>query len=169
MQEGIGKERKRLQSLRERASFVIDTSNTKVASLHKEIKRLLLSVQETESFTVTIQSFGYKYGMPTEADWVLDLRFLPNPYYLASMRKLTGKNKKVRDYVLGFPEAQHFITCITDTILRLIPYYIQEGKYDLVVALGCTGGHHRSVAVANEMGRIFEEQDKHVVVMHRDL
>ncbi len=169
LQDGITCERNRLETLRQRASFVIDTSNMKVAALHKEIKRLILSAQEAESFTITIQSFGYKYGMPAEADWVLDLRFLPNPYYLTSMRKLTGKNKKVRDYVMGFPEAQSFIDGITAMILRLIPHYIREGKYDLVLALGCTGGHHRSVAVANEMARIFEAEGKQVVVMHRDL
>jgi len=169
MLEGIGLERKRLEKIRDRASFVIDTSNMKVAAFHQEIKRLLLSEQEASSFTITVQSFGYKYGMPLEADWVLDLRFLPNPFYLASMKNLTGKSKKVREYVLGFPEAQAFITCITDLILRLIPHYIREGKYNLVLALGCTGGHHRSVAVANQVAAILEDKGKHVVVMHRDL
>ena len=169
MLEAIGQERKRLEKIRNRASFVIDTSNMKVAKFQQEIKRLFLSDQEANSFSITVQSFGFKYGMPAEADWVLDLRFLPNPFYLASMKNLTGNSKKVREYVLGFPEAQAFITCITDLILQLIPHYIREGKYNLVLALGCTGGHHRSVAVANRIAEILESKRKHVVVMHRDL
>ncbi|MDD2295290.1 MAG: RNase adapter RapZ [Eubacteriales bacterium] len=169
MLDAIGQERKRLEKIRNRASFVIDTSNMKVAEFHQEIKRLLLSDQEANSFTITVQSFGYKYGMPAEADWVLDLRFLPNPFYLASMKNLTGKSKKVREYVLGFPEAQAFINGVVALILSLIPHYIREGKYNLVLALGCTGGHHRSVAVANRIAEILESKGKHVVVMHRDL
>lgn len=169
VREAIAQERERLKKIRDRASFVIDTSTMKVAAFHQEIKRLLLSDQEADSFTITVQSFGYKYGMPAEADWVLDLRFLPNPYYLSSLKNLSGRNKKVQDYVLGFPETRTFIASVTDLILSLIPHYIREGKYNLVLALGCTGGHHRSVAVAVRIAEILEEKGKHVVVMHRDL
>lgn len=167
--DGIQSERKRLEEIKSKASFVIDTSNTKVASLNEELKRLLLDEKEDESFAITLQSFGYKYGMPVEADWVLDARFISNPFYLASMKNLTGKSKRVSEYVLGFPEAKEFVTTITGLVEKLIPHYIHEGKYNLVLAIGCTGGRHRSVAIANEIGRRLKDVNKHVVVIHRDL
>ncbi|MGI6720136.1 MAG: RNase adapter RapZ [Anaerovoracaceae bacterium] len=166
---GIACERDRLSEIRKRASFIIDTTNLKVAALNQEIKRLLLTDQEADSFAVTVQSFGFKHGIPAEADWVLDVRFLPNPFYLASLKNLTGRSKKVSDYVLKAPEAQTFIAAITQLVADLIPSYIREGKYRLVLAIGCTGGQHRSVAIAEAMADILRGQDKHVVVMHRDL
>ena len=167
--EGIISERERLEKIRARASFVIDTSNIKVAALNQEIKRLLLSNQKEDSFNITLQSFGYKNGMPAEADWVFDVRFIPNPFYLTSMKKLSGNSKKVREYVLQFPESKEFITKATELISFLIPHYAREGKYNLVIAIGCTGGHHRSVVMVNEFAKIFKAQGKHVVVIHRDL
>lgn len=169
VKDGIKSERARLEEIKSRASFVIDTSNTKVAALSKEVKRLLLAEKEDESFAIAVQSFGYKNGMPSEADWVLDVRFISNPFYLSSMKDLTGNSKRVSEYVLGFPEAKEFITTITELVEKLIPHYIHEGKYRLLLAIGCTGGRHRSVAIANEIGRIFKSQNKHVVVIHRDL
>lgn len=166
---GIACERDRLSEIRKRASFIIDTTNLKVAALNQEIKRLLLTDQEADSFAVTVQSFGFKHGIPAEADWVLDVRFLPNPFYLASLKNLTGRSKKVSDYVLKAPEAQTFIAAVTQLVAELIPSYIREGKYRLVLAIGCTGGQHRSVAIAEAMADILRGQDKHVVVMHRDL
>lgn len=167
--EGIACERERLSEIRKRASFIIDTTNLKVAALNQEIKRLLLSDQEADSFAITVQSFGFKHGIPAEADWVLDVRFLPNPFYLASLKNLTGRSKKVSSYVLKAPEAQTFIAAVTQLVAELIPSYIREGKYRLVLAIGCTGGQHRSVAIAEAMADILRGQDKHVVVMHRDL
>ncbi|HHX92672.1 MAG TPA: RNase adapter RapZ [Clostridiales bacterium] len=166
---GIACERERLSEIRKRASFIIDTTNLKVAALNQEIKRLLLTEQEADSFAITVQSFGFKHGIPAEADWVLDVRFLPNPFYLASLKDLTGRSKKVSSYVLKAPEAQRFIAAVTQLVAELIPAYIREGKYRLVLAIGCTGGQHRSVAIAEAMADILSEQDKHVVVMHRDL
>ena len=113
-------------------------------------------------------SFGYKYGMPDEADWVLDVRFLPNPYYVPTLKELTGKNKKVRDYVLANPEARKFASRVTGLILDLIPYYIKEGKYHLTVAFGCTGGRHRSVVIAETVAERLEEIGRLAVVKHRD-
>ena len=107
--------------------------------------------------------------MPLEADWVLDARFISNPFYLSSMKNLTGNSKKVSEYVLGFPEAREFIATITELANTLIPHYVREGKYNLVLAIGCTGGRHRSVAIVNEIERIFKSENKHVVVIHRDL
>ncbi len=167
--EGIAKERKRLLEIRNISDYIIDTSNMKSAQLNEEIKKLLLSGEENQSFTISIQSFGYKHGIPLDADMVFDMRFIPNPYYLKSMRKLTGNSEKVSNYVMKFPETQDFLRTIHDLIDRLIPCYTREGKFHLVLAFGCTGGQHRSVAVTNELSRRFLEEGKRVITVHRDL
>ena len=167
--EGIAKERKRLLEIRKISDFIIDTSNMKNAQLNEEIKKLLLSEEESTSFTISIQSFGYKHGIPLDADMVFDLRFIPNPYYLASMKKLTGNSEKVSKYVMKFPETQEFLATVQGLIDKLIPCYIREGKFHLVLAFGCTGGQHRSVAVANEMSKRFLAEGKRVIAVHRDL
>ena len=122
-----------------------------------------------ESFSITVESFGFKHGVPAEADWVLDARFLPNPFYLASLKKLTGNNRKVRDYVMKSMLAKDFVGRVVGLALDTIPGYIQEGKYSLTIAIGCTGGQHRSVALVNEVADHFKELGKQVVVIHRDL
>ena len=114
-------------------------------------------------------SFGYKHGIPAETDWTLDMRFIPNPYYVPSLKKLTGNNKKVSQYVLKHDITKEFINRTTEIIDKLIPCYIKEGKYSLTIAIGCTGGQHRSVAVANELHRIFTEKGRRVTLEHRDL
>ncbi len=167
--EGIAKERQRLLEIRKVSDYIIDTSTMKSAQLNEEIKKLLLSGEENQSFTISIQSFGYKHGIPLDADMVFDMRFIPNPYYLKSMRKLTGNSEKVSNYVMKFQETQDFLRTIHDLIDRLIPCYTREGKFHLVLAFGCTGGQHRSVAVANELSRRFLEEGKSVVTVHRDL
>lgn len=167
--EGITQERQRLLEIRKISDFVIDTSNMKTAQLNEEIKKLLLSEEENLSFTISIQSFGYKYGIPLDADMVFDMRFIPNPYYLKSMKKLTGNSEKVSSYVMKFPETQDFLRTVHDLIDRLIPCYTREGKFHLVLAIGCTGGQHRSVAVTNELSRQFLEEGKRVITVHRDL
>ncbi|MBQ8589795.1 MAG: RNase adapter RapZ [Firmicutes bacterium] len=169
VREGIEAERKRLEAIRKEATYIIDTSNMKAARLNLELRAVLLGEESKENFTITIESFGYKHGMPPEADWVFDMRFIPNPYYLASMKKLTGNSKKVRDYVMKFPESQAFVTQVHGLINELIPHYIREGKYHLVLAFGCTGGHHRSVTMANKFAEIFKEEGKRVVLIHRNL
>ena len=167
IEAGIEKERERLADVKRRASVVIDTSDLKVAQLNAVIKRYL-SAEDKDSFTLSIMSFGYKHGMPDEADWVLDVRFLPNPYYVPTLKSLTGKNKKVRDYVLANPEARKFASRVTGLILDLIPYYIKEGKYHLTVAFGCTGGRHRSVVIADTVAERLEEIGRIATVKHRD-
>ncbi len=169
VREGIEAERKRLEAIRKEATYIIDTSNMKAARLNLELRAVLLGEESKENFTITIESFGYKHGMPPEADWVFDMRFIPNPYYLASMKKLTGNSKKVRDYVMKFPESQAFVTQVHGLINELIPHYIREGKYHLVLAFGCTGGQHRSVTMANKFAEIFKEEGKRVVLIHRNL
>lgn len=167
--EGITRERERLLEIRTNADYIIDTSNMKTAQLNEEIKKLLLSGEGKASFTLSIQSFGYKHGIPLDADMVFDMRFIPNPFYLKSMRRLTGNSEKVSNYVLKFPETQEFLHTVHDLIDKLIPYYIREGKFHLVIAIGCTGGQHRSVAIANELSRQFLEEGKRVITNHRDL
>ncbi len=167
--EGIKKERKWLLEIREIADFIIDTSNMKAAQLNEEIRKLLLSKEESSSFTISIQSFGYKHGIPLDADMVFDMRFIPNPYYLKSMKKLTGNSEKVSKYVLKFSETQEFLCTVHELIDKLIPFYSREGKSHLVLAFGCTGGQHRSVAIANEFSRRFREEGKRVITVHRDL
>ena len=169
IREGIEAERKKLAHIRKEATYVIDTSNMKAAHLNQELKAVLMGEESKDNFTITVESFGFKHGMPQEADWVFDVRFIPNPYYLASMKKLTGNSKKVQDYVLKFPESQAFVKQVHSLINELIPHYIREGKYNLVLALGCTGGQHRSVTMANKFAEIFKEEGKRVVLIHRNL
>ena len=116
-----------------------------------------------------MESFGFKHGIPQEADWVLDARFLPNPFYLSSLKKLTGNNRKVRNYVMKNELAKDFVARVVGLAEDTIPGYIKEGKYSLVIAIGCTGGQHRSVACVNEVAEHFRELGKHVMVIHRDL
>ena len=125
-------------------------------------------MEEVDSFTLNVMSFGFKNGVPQEADWVLDVRFLPNPFYVPSLKELTGRNKKVRDYVLSSPEAEKFAGRVTGLVMDLIPSYIREGKYSLTIAVGCTGGRHRSVVMAKEIARRLEENGRHAMVKHRD-
>ena len=152
-----------------RRSHPMDKTNFKTADLNAEIKQRLNPGEREENFTITVESFGFKHGVPQEADWVLDARFLPNPFYLNSLKKLTGNNRKVRDYVMKSPLAKNFVGRIVGLTVDTIPGYIKEGKYSLVIAIGCTGGQHRSVACANEIADHFRELGKHVVVIHRDL
>jgi len=169
IREGIEAERKRLAHIRKEATYIIDTSSMKAAHLNQELRAVLLGEEDKDNFTITVESFGFKHGMPQEADWVFDVRFIPNPYYLASMKKLTGNSKKVQDYVLKFPESQAFVKQVHSLINELIPHYIREGKYNLVLAFGCTGGQHRSVTMANKFAEIFKEEGKRVVLIHRNL
>ena len=165
----IEEERRELAELRTHATYIIDTSSLKVAELNAELDRLFAKGEASESFVLNFMSFGYKHGIPLEADWVLDMRFIPNPYYVPSLKSLTGNNKKVSQYVLKQDITKEFLNRLVEIIKRLIPCYIKEGKYSLTVALGCTGGHHRSVAVANEVYRIFKEEGRRVTIEHRDL
>lgn len=167
--EIIEEERSLLSELRTYANYVVDTSSLKVSEFYVELERLFSDEGDKESFVLNIMSFGYKHGLPLEADWTVDVRFIPNPYYVSSLKKLTGNNKKVSRFVLKHDVTQEFIKRMTELISKIIPNYIKEGKYSLTVAFGCTGGHHRSVAVANEMARIFMEKGRHVTVEHRDL
>ena len=167
IEAGIERERERLAGIKARASFVIDTSAFKAAQLNNRIKELL-DAEEKDSFTLSVMSFGFKNGMPAEADWVFDVRFLPNPFYVPALKGLTGRNKKVKEYVLDSPEAKKFAGRITGLAIDLIPSYIREGKYHLTIAIGCTGGRHRSVVMAEEIARRLSENGRNASVKHRD-
>lgn len=167
--EIIAREREMLAGLRAQATYIIDTSFLKVAEFNSQLDSLFRTGTETESFLIDIQSFGFKKGVPQEADIVMDVRFIPNPYYVPSLKALTGNNKKVSQYVLKHRVTKDFIESMHTMLARLIPCYVKEGKYSLRIAFGCTGGQHRSVAVANEMARIFREEGRRVTLEHREL
>lgn len=167
--DGLKIEKSKLLEIRKMADYIIDTSSMKTAMLNEEIKKLLLSNHDGNTFAISIKSFGYKHGIPLDADIVFDMRFIPNPYYLTSMKKLTGNSKKVRDYVMKFPESIEFLETVEQMINKLIPLYMREGKSHLVLAFGCTGGQHRSVTMANVFSDLFIEQGKSVITVHRDL
>ena len=165
----IEKELEKLAELRQRADFIIDTTNMKVAGFKLEMEKLFVGMEMESSFAVNITSFGYKHGIPMEADLVFDMRFIPNPYYVPSLKKLTGNNKKVSQYVMRQEISQKFISQLRELINTIVPCYVREGKYHLNIAFGCTGGQHRSVAMANRMAEIFREDGYRVTLGHRDL
>ena len=165
----IEAERERLAELRSLANYVIDTSSLKVAEMNSELDKLFESQTKKATFVINFMSFGYKHGMPTEADWVIDVRFIPNPYYVSSLKRLTGNNKKVAQYVMKQDVTKEFVNRIQEIITRLVPCYVKEGKYSLTVAFGCTGGQHRSVTLANEFYKIFTSQGWRVTLEHREL
>ena len=151
VEEGVKKERKVLENVRKNADYVLDTSKLLTRELKEELDRIFVKNEEYNSLMVTVMSFGFKHGIPADADLVFDVRFLPNPFYIDELKKKTGNDREVQDYVMGFPEAETFMEKLTDLIQFLIPNYVKEGKYQLVAAIGCTGGKHRSVTLANEL------------------
>lgn len=169
VETGLRKEREMLSELRKHADFIVDTSNMKSAQLWEEIKNLLTSDENQKTFMINIRSFGYKRGTPMSANLVFDMRFIPNPYYVKSLRPLTGNNAKVSKYVLRHQVTQDFLEKAIDMIEMLIPFYMKEGKYSLSIAIGCTGGQHRSVAVANELNRRLQERGRRTSIEHREL
>ena len=169
VKDGIRKERAFLAKARSISNYVIDTSNMKTAKLKEVIKDIVMKGEEKQTFIINIQSFGYKHGMPLDADMVFDMRFIPNPYYVPSLKELTGNSMKVKNYVLRQQVTVEFMEKIVPLLEEIIPAYMQEGKYHLNIACGCTGGHHRSVASANELARIFREKGYRITIAHRDL
>lgn len=162
-------ERDMLKDIKSKSNFIIDSSNLLPRQLKKEIVDLLSEGDEYEQMIISIMSFGFKYGTPLDSDIVFDVRFIPNPYYIASMRKLTGKNETVKNYVLRQDETEGFLSKSVDLLEHIIPGYIREGKNQLVISIGCTGGRHRSVAIAQEMSRRIMDNGHRVVLRHRDI
>ena len=170
VEEGIRKEREILENIRRTADYVIDTSNLLTRELKEELDRIFVNNEDYNSLMVTIMSFGFKNGIPADADLVFDVRFLPNPFYIDEMRTKTGKDPEVRDYVMSFQESRDFLEKLTDMLLFLIPNYVKEGKYRLVVAIGCTGGKHRSVTLANALFEEMKDQGEYGrKLYHRDI
>ncbi len=169
LEEGIHRERQILQNVKKRADYVFDTSNLLTRVLKEELDRIFRQNQEYSSLIVRVVSFGFKYGIPMDADLVFDVRFLPNPYYIDELKHQTGNDAPVHDYVMSFPEAGEFLQKLTDMLQFLIPNYIKEGKHQLVIAVGCTGGKHRSVTLANELYESLHKQGNYgITITHRD-
>ena len=169
--QGIAREREALKPLRERADYILDTSRLLIRDLRKEITRIFLENKEYKNLYVTIVSFGFKYGIPSDADLVFDVRFLPNPYYIDELRPMSGNDEPVRDYVMEGGKAAEFLEKLTDMVRFLIPNYIIEGKTQLVIGIGCTGGKHRSVTLANALyeALLSTEEDYGLRIEHRDI
>lgn len=166
--DGIEQERKMLQGLRNRADNIIDTSNLLTRQL-KKIVTDLYGEGEENYFTIECSSFGFKHGLPTDADLIFDVRFLPNPFYIDNLKHHTGLEAPVRDYVMEFPQSLKFLDMLYDMISTLIPYYVEEGKTQLVICIGCTGGHHRSVAITEALGKKLAQSGNKVTITHRDI
>ena len=170
VEEGIRIEKEILRTIRKRADYVIDTSNLLTRELKEEIDRIFVRNEEYNSIMINVVSFGFKNGIPADADLVFDVRFLPNPFYIDELKNHTGNDKEVQDYVMGFPEAHQFMDKLTDMMLFLIPNYIKEGKYQLVIGIGCTGGKHRSVTLANALYERLKDQGNYSIKLtHRDV
>jgi len=166
--EGIREERRRLEELRGRANKVIDTTELSPQELRDQIRELFGRPDDT-SLRVTVMSFGYKYGVPLDADLVMDVRFLPNPFYVEELRPLSGQDRQVVDFIFRHPAAGEFLERFLALLRFLLPHYLQEGKTHLVVAIGCTGGLHRSVTFADKVATALKEEGCRVTVTHRDL
>ena len=167
--EAVHRERELMQPVRERADYVIDTSHTSTAQLRGELLRLFGVAGEKGGMTVSVTSFGYKYGLPLEADLVFDVRFMPNPFYIEELRPQTGLDQAVSDYVFSFQQTQGCMKRLEDLLSFTLPLYAEEGKTSLVIAVGCTGGHHRSVAVTHALAEFIRGLGYQVTENHRDM
>ena len=168
--KGIEKERERLVFLKKKADYLIDTSHMLTRELKRELNKIYVQNKEYNNLYITVLSFGFKYGIPSDADLVFDVRFLPNPYYIEELRPQSGNDPEVRDYVMKNDKAGIFLKQLVDMVEFLIPNYIMEGKTQLVIGIGCTGGKHRSVTLANELYEALEKTDNYGIrIDHRDI
>jgi RNase adapter protein RapZ len=169
LMEGITQERETLQEIKEKANYIIDTSNLTPRQLKEEIINIVDKGRKFKGMIINVISFGFKYGIPIDCDLVFDVRFIPNPYYIEEMKKHTGKDSSVRNFVLKSDETKEFIDKFKDMLFFLIPNYIKEGKSQLVIGIGCTGGRHRSVAIAEKIHEILSKNQYSTVIHHRDI
>lgn len=169
IEDGIAKERIILSEAKRRADYIIDTSNLLTRELKNEVYKIFVEGKRYDNLIVTILSFGFKYGIPSDSDLVFDVRFIPNPFYIHELRVMTGNDQPVQDYVMKWDSAQEFLTKLTDMVSFLLPKYVQEGKNQLVVSIGCTGGKHRSVTLANALYEQLEKEEYSVKIYHRDV
>lgn len=169
VEDGIKKERAILKKVKKKANYVFDTSNLLTRVLKEEMDKIFVLNEEYNNLMVRIVSFGFKHGIPQDVDLIFDVRFLPNPFYIDELKTLTGNNQPVRDYVMSFPEAEEFLEKLEDMLQFLIPNYVKEGKHQLVIGIGCTGGKHRSVTLANELFERMKDKGKYgISINHRD-
>lgn len=167
---GISMERNKLREVKDRADNIIDTSKLATRELREEITKIYSEEGQMETqLMITVLSFGFKYGIPVDSDLVFDVRFLPNPYYIPELKKYSGNDKPVRDYVMSFEETGSFIDKLEDMLQFLIPYYLKEGKRQLIISIGCTGGRHRSVTIANAIYEKLMNNNYKVNIDHRDI
>ena len=166
--DAIAAERKMLQGIRGRATNIIDTTMTTLSALRKEL-RTVLEEAETSGLSIYVESFGFMYGLSSDSDEVVDVRFLPNPFWVDKLKMFSGKDEPVAEYLMGFEETRVFIDKFSDTLKYMIPFYIREGKTRLNIGVGCTGGRHRSVFIAETLGKIFADEGYKVTVHHRDI
>lgn len=167
--DGIREERNILQAVKEKAHYIIDTSNLLPRQLKEEILNLFVEGKPFSGLIISVITFGFKYGVPIDCDLVFDVRFIPNPYYIESLKLLTGNDKEVNDYVMNFHESRIFLSKLVDMLDFLIPNYLKEGKNQLVIGIGCTGGRHRSVTIANRLFEILKDKNSSTILEHRDI
>lgn len=170
VEEGIKKERAILSGIKEQADYILDSSKLLTRDLKEELDKIFVQGEDYNSLMITVLSFGFKHGIPQDADLVFDVRFLPNPYYIDELKRLSGNDAPVHDYVMSFKESEDFLEKLVDMINFLIPNYIKEGKNQLVIAIGCTGGKHRSVTLSNELyARLKDKKGYGIKITHRDI
>jgi UPF0042 nucleotide-binding protein len=167
--KGIAAERELLQQVKKRSNYIVDTSKLTLGMLREELSNIFLKGEEGRNITISITSFGFKNGMLLDGDLVFDVRFIPNPFYIPELKYNTGKTEPVKNYVFKWEQTNIFIEKVIDLLTYLIPHYVVEGKTQLVVGIGCTGGFHRSVAIAEEIGEILKSKGHRVIIAHRDL
>lgn len=170
IESGLAKERAELEFLKNKADYIIDTSQLLTRELRAELERIFVEQEDFRSLMISILSFGFKYGIPADSDLVFDVRFLPNPYYVPELRELTGRDAGIHDFVMNYEESRIFIDKLADLIQFLIPCYIEEGKNQLIISIGCTGGKHRSVTLAEELyRRLADGREYGIRIEHRDI
>lgn len=167
--DGIVRERELLCNIRKKSDYIIDTTNILSRHLKQKINDIFLENKDFDSLMINILSFGFKYGIPSDADLVFDVRFLPNPFYIDELKYLTGNDISVHDYVMKYEESNLFLKKLLDMLNFLIPNYIKEGKNQLVISIGCTGGKHRSVTLANELFNALNKLQYSTIITHRDI
>lgn len=169
IEEAVKREINLLENLRERADYVINTSHLTLGQLQSEIYRLFVGENLSRALAVNVMSFGFKYGLPIEADLVFDVRFLPNPYYVSELKNRTGLEEPVRDFIMKHDISNEFLKRLYELIRFLLPHYVEEGKHTLTIAVGCTGGRHRSVAVANALTEFIKQLGYDAQLVNRDI
>lgn len=169
LSDSIAFERSCLQKIRDRATYIIDTTDMRSGALKNKIQELFAPSDAEVQMSVTVQSFGFKHGLPLDSDMVLDVRFLPNPFYEDELRSLTGNDAPVAEFIERFPQTQQFLQKEEELLELLLPQYVAEGKSQLVISVGCTGGQHRSVYIADKLAEFLRKENYKVLLSHRDL